>query len=81
MQTQKVRNEGLNTLNDFYLLAERKTLRFVHTYIMIIEYIDGIELCDMPDIDDSLKIKFNNQLMPCINMAWFLATLIVVTSL
>jgi len=48
---------------------------------MIIEYIDGIELCDMPDIDDALKIKFSNQLMPYINMAWFLATPIVVTSL
>ncbi len=48
-QTQKVRNEGLHSLNDFYLLAERKTLRFVHTYIMLIEYIDGVELCDIPD--------------------------------
>lgn len=46
--TQKVRNEGLHSLNDFYLLAERKTLRFVHTYIMLIEYIDGVELCDIP---------------------------------
>ena len=62
VQTQKVRNEGLNTLNDFYLLAERKTLRFVHTYIMIIEYIDGIELCDMPDIDDSLKNKIQQSI-------------------
>nr|EGA5622046.1 lipopolysaccharide core heptose(II) kinase RfaY [Escherichia coli] len=61
-QTQKVRNEGLNTLNDFYLLAERKTLRFVHTYIMIIEYIDGIELCDMPDIDDALKNKIQQSI-------------------
>ena len=61
-QTQKVRNEGLHTLNDFYLLAERKTLRFVHTYIMLIEYIDGIELCDMPDIDDVLKNKIQQSI-------------------
>ena len=29
---------------------------------MLIEYIDGVELCDIPDIDETLKkIKFNNQ--------------------
>lgn len=29
---------------------------------MIIEYIDGIELCDMPDIDDSLKNKIQQSI-------------------
>ncbi|EMC2178396.1 lipopolysaccharide core heptose(II) kinase RfaY [Escherichia coli] len=60
--TQKVRNEGLHSLNDFYLLAERKTLRFVHTYIMLIEYIDGVELCDIPDIDETLKNKIQQSI-------------------
>ncbi|CBG90890.1 lipopolysaccharide core heptose(II) kinase RfaY [Citrobacter rodentium] len=61
-QTEKVRSEGLHSLNDFYLLAERKTLRFVHTYIMIIEYIDGVELSDMEDIDDELRNKIKESI-------------------
>lgn len=69
-QTQKVRNEGLNTLNDFYLLAERKTLRFVHTYIMLIEYIDGVELCDIPDIDETLKNKIQ-QSIRSLHETWY----------
>ncbi|MBJ3815184.1 lipopolysaccharide core heptose(II) kinase RfaY [Shimwellia pseudoproteus] len=56
-QTERIRQEGLDSVNDFYLLAERKTLRFVHTYIMLIEYIEGTELSDIPDIDDGLKAK------------------------
>ncbi|ELI2819011.1 heptose kinase, partial [Salmonella enterica] len=31
-QTDRVRREGFATLNDFYLLAEIKTLRYVKTY-------------------------------------------------
>ncbi len=57
-----MRNEGLHSLNDFYLLAERKTLRFVHTYMMLIEYIDGVELCDIPDIDETLKNKIQQSI-------------------
>ncbi|EBT3989591.1 heptose kinase, partial [Salmonella enterica] len=44
-------------LNDFYLLAEIKTLRYVKTYVMIIEYIEGIELVDMPEISDEVRGK------------------------
>ncbi|EHV67201.1 lipopolysaccharide core heptose(II) kinase rfaY [Escherichia coli DEC6D] len=73
-----MRNEGLHSLNDFYLLAERKTLRFVHTYIMLIEYIDGVELCDIPDIDETLKIKFNNQFVHYTNTVWYLVILTAV---
>ncbi|EDB1470586.1 heptose kinase, partial [Salmonella enterica] len=43
--------------NDFYLLAEIKTLRYVKTYVMIIEYIEGIELVDMPEISDEVRGK------------------------
>lgn len=62
-QTERIRMEGLDSVNDFYLLAERKTLRFVHTYIMLIEYIDGVELSDIPDIDDELKTKIKSSII------------------
>jgi Lipopolysaccharide core biosynthesis protein (WaaY). len=56
-QTERVRKEGLDSVNDFYLLAEKKTLRFAHYYIMLIEYIEGVELVDIPEIDNELKQK------------------------
>ncbi|RFQ61832.1 hypothetical protein CRD98_30345, partial [Escherichia coli] len=31
--------EGIQSINDYFLLAERKTLNFAHYYIMLIEYI------------------------------------------
>ncbi|MGV50104.1 heptose kinase, partial [Salmonella enterica] len=34
-----------------------KTLRYVKTYVMIIEYIEGIELVDMPEISDEVRGK------------------------
>lgn len=52
-----MRREGFTALNDFYLLAEIKTLRYVKTYVMIIEYIEGIELVDMPEISDEVRGK------------------------
>ena len=61
-QTQKVRNEGLHTLNDFYLLAERKTLQFVPPPPMLIEYIDGLALCDLSNIDNELKNKIQQSI-------------------
>lgn len=61
-QTERIRSEGLESVNDFYLLAERKTLRFVHTYIMLIEYIEGIELADIEDITDELKLKIKSSI-------------------
>lgn len=59
-QTKRIRNEGCKSINDFYLLAEKKTFRFVHTYIMLIEYIEGTELSDMPYITQELKLKIQN---------------------
>lgn len=72
-QTERVRKEGLDSVNDFYLLAEKKTLRFAHYYIMLIEYIEGVELVDIPEIDDELKQKSKRQFQDCISMAWSLA--------
>ncbi|EDQ5909218.1 lipopolysaccharide core heptose(II) kinase RfaY, partial [Salmonella enterica] len=61
-QTDRVRREGFAALNDFYLLAEIKTLRYVKTYVMIIEYIEGIELVDMPEISDEVKGKIKQSI-------------------
>ncbi|WP_455424963.1 lipopolysaccharide core heptose(II) kinase RfaY [Dryocola sp. LX212] len=59
IQTERVRDEGFYSVNDFYLLAEKKTLRFAHHYIMLIEYIEGVELSDVNIIDSTLKIKID----------------------
>ncbi|MEM96237.1 lipopolysaccharide core heptose(II) kinase RfaY, partial [Salmonella enterica] len=61
-QTDRVRREGFAALNDFYLLAEIKTLRYVKTYVMIIEYIEGIELVDMPEISDEVRGKIKQSI-------------------
>ncbi|EAQ7353600.1 lipopolysaccharide core heptose(II) kinase RfaY, partial [Salmonella enterica] len=61
-QTDRVRREGFAALNDFYLLAEIKTLRYVKTYVMIIEYIAGIELVDMPEISDEVRGKIKQSI-------------------
>ncbi len=57
-----MRREGFAALNDFYLLAEIKTLRYVKTYVMIIEYIEGIELVDMPEISDEVRGKIKQSI-------------------
>jgi len=62
-QTARVRQEGFDAPNDFYLLAERKTLRFAHCYIMLIEYIEGTELADIEHISDSLKHDIKNSIV------------------
>ncbi|ECK3713839.1 lipopolysaccharide core heptose(II) kinase RfaY, partial [Salmonella enterica] len=61
-QTDRVRREGFAALNDFYLLAEIKTLRYVKTYVMIIEYIEGIELVDMPELSDEVRGKIKQSI-------------------
>ncbi|EAS1139583.1 lipopolysaccharide core heptose(II) kinase RfaY, partial [Salmonella enterica] len=61
-QTERVRREGFSALNDFYLLAEIKTLRYVKTYVMLIEYIEGIELVDMPEISDEVREKIKRSI-------------------
>ncbi|MTH45530.1 lipopolysaccharide core heptose(II) kinase RfaY [Intestinirhabdus alba] len=62
-QTHRVRQEGFDALNDFYLLAEIKTLRYVHTYIMLIEYIEGVELADMAEIGPEVKEKLHQSIL------------------
>lgn len=61
-QTDRVRCEGFEALNDFYLLAEIKTLHYVKTYVMLIEYIEGIELVDMPEISEEVREKIKQSI-------------------
>ncbi|MCS2162878.1 LPS core heptose(II) kinase RfaY [Scandinavium sp. H11S7] len=42
--------QGHTFPNDFYLLAERRTLKFAHLSIMLFEYIPGPELRHLPAI-------------------------------
>lgn len=59
-QTARVKRQGLTSINDFYLLAEKKIFRFVHTYIMLIEYIEGTELSEVEYIDEKTKAKIKD---------------------
>ncbi|MTD38204.1 lipopolysaccharide core heptose(II) kinase RfaY [Erwinia sp. CPCC 100877] len=55
VQTDRVRNKGNNFPNDFYLLAERKIFNYSSLFIMLIEYIEGIELNDMNTISNEIR--------------------------
>ncbi len=54
-QTDRVRNEGVTSVNDYYLLAENKILNYARVYIMLIEYIEGKELNEYKVIPEEIK--------------------------
>ncbi|MGV7091582.1 lipopolysaccharide core heptose(II) kinase RfaY [Siccibacter turicensis] len=56
-QTDRVINEGLRFPNDFYLLAERKIFNYASLFVMIIEYVEGVELADLSEIDDDVRAE------------------------
>ncbi|BDH44007.1 LPS core heptose(II) kinase RfaY [Salmonella enterica subsp. enterica serovar Choleraesuis] len=55
IQTDRIRNLGNNFPNDFYLLAERKVFNYASVFIMLIEYIEGVELSDLDEITDKVR--------------------------
>ncbi|HCS7456922.1 TPA: lipopolysaccharide core heptose(II) kinase RfaY, partial [Escherichia coli] len=61
-QTDRVRGEGIQSINDYYLLAERKTLNFAHYYIMLIEYIEGVGLNEYLEISEDLKNQLSESI-------------------
>ncbi|EFJ8368866.1 lipopolysaccharide core heptose(II) kinase RfaY, partial [Escherichia coli] len=61
-QTDRVRGEGIQSINDYFLLAERKTLNFAHYYIMLIEYIEGVGLNDYLEISEDLKEQLSESI-------------------
>ncbi|KMK17540.1 lipopolysaccharide biosynthesis protein [Pluralibacter gergoviae] len=70
VETDRVRNAGLLFPNDFYFLAERKIFNYASVFIMLIEYIEGVELNDMEVIPDSVKneIKLSMEKLHALNM-------------
>lgn len=61
-QTDRVRGEGIQSINDYFLLAERKTLNFAHYYIMLIEYIEGVGLNEYLEISEDLKNQLSESI-------------------
>ncbi|EGM6018403.1 lipopolysaccharide core heptose(II) kinase RfaY, partial [Escherichia coli] len=61
-QTDRVRGEGIQSINDYFLLAERKTLNFAHYYIMLIEYIEGVGLNEYLEISEDLKEQLSESI-------------------
>lgn len=62
LETDRVRNAGLTFPNDFYFLAERKIFNYASVFIMLIEYVEGIELNDMPSIPEHVKIEIKESM-------------------
>lgn len=62
IQTDRVREKGNEFPNDFYLLAERKILNYASVFIMLIEYINGIELDDMECISEEIKTEIKQKM-------------------
>ncbi len=57
VETDRVRSAGLTFPNDFYFLAERKIFDSASVFIMLIEYVEGVELNDMPIIPENVKAE------------------------
>ncbi|HCN4524203.1 TPA: lipopolysaccharide core heptose(II) kinase RfaY, partial [Escherichia coli] len=53
---------GIQSINDYFLLAERKTLNFAHYYIMLIEYIEGVGLNEYLEISEELKDQLSESI-------------------
>lgn len=70
VETDRVRNAGLLFPNDFYFLAERKIFNYASVFIMLIEYVQGVELNDMKSIpaDILTEIKSSMKKLHALNM-------------
>ncbi|POT55638.1 lipopolysaccharide core heptose(II) kinase RfaY [Citrobacter amalonaticus] len=62
IETDRVRNSGLKFPNDFYFLAERKIFNYASVFIMLIEYVQGVELNDMPEISEEIKLEIKSSM-------------------
>ena len=54
-QTAELFNQEQDTVNDFYLLALYCRWHYAQRYVMIIEYIDGVQLPPVNTWDDCLR--------------------------
>lgn len=57
VETDCVRSAGFTFFNDFYFLAERKIFNYASVFIMLIEYVEGVELNDMLIILENIKAE------------------------
>ncbi|GKX60927.1 lipopolysaccharide core heptose(II) kinase RfaY [Leminorella grimontii] len=62
VETDRIRSTGFLFPNDFYFLAERKIFNYASVFIMLIEFVEGVELNDMPDISESIKAEIKNSM-------------------
>lgn len=63
LQTDRVRNEGVTFPNDFYLLAEKKIFNYASVFIMLIEFVDGVELSDVQDFDENIRTEIQSKMI------------------
>ena len=68
VETDRVRSAGLTFPNDFYFLAERKIFNYASVFIMLIEYVEGVELNDMPIIPENVKNINDGAFNSCKNL-------------
>lgn len=48
---------GASMINDIYLLAQKKICNYAYVHIILMEYIDGIQIRDLEPISDELKLE------------------------
>lgn len=61
-KTDEARSNGIKFPNDFYLLAEKKIFNYASLFIMIIEYIPGVELGKWDSISDEIKSQITTNI-------------------
>ncbi|MGP3593810.1 lipopolysaccharide core heptose(II) kinase RfaY [Vagococcus sp. WN89Y] len=62
-QTDRVWKEGVTSVNDQYLLAEKKIFNYTYIYIMLIEYIQGIELERYNVVPENIKKQIHDSII------------------
>jgi len=63
LQTDRVRNEGVKFPNDFYLLAEKKIFNYASVFIMLIEFVEGVELSDIDDLSIDIRTEIKTKMI------------------
>lgn len=56
-RTNNAINRGANMINDIYLLAQKKIANYTYVHIILMEYLDGVQIRDLEPISDELKAE------------------------
>lgn len=54
-KTDNAINKGADFINDIYFIAQRKILNYAYMHIILMEYIEGVQLAHLDVINDELK--------------------------